>query len=76
MSPHVPDPAQQRFSVSEIPFSRYGSWLDISPVTGLHQHAADLHLVTHQTGLHAILSLVPHLGDQPVEATGKRTRSR
>lgn len=69
MNSYAPDPAHQSFSVGEIPFSRYGSWLDISPVTGLHQHAEDLHLVTHQTGLHAILSLVPHLGDHPVDAT-------
>jgi hypothetical protein len=47
------------FDVREIPFSRRGSWLDISPVVGLHTVRDDLHLVSHQTGMHAILRLVP-----------------
>jgi len=47
------------FDVREIPFSRRGSWLDLSPVVGLHRHADDIHLVTHQTGMHAVLALVP-----------------
>ena len=63
--PSAPPP----FSVGEIPFSRYGSWLNISPVTGLHRHADDLHLVTHQTGMHAILSFIPHLNGQRVDTT-------
>ncbi len=41
----------------EIPFSRRGSWLDISPVVALHTVRDDLHLVTHQTGMHAVLRL-------------------
>ena len=67
MSPTASTTALPPFSVREIPFSRYGSWLNISPVTGLHQHAKDLHLVTHQTGLHAVLSLVPQLAGGRVE---------
>ena len=51
-----------RFDVREIPFSRRGSWLDISPVVGLHSVRDDLHLVTHQTGMHAVLRLVPERG--------------
>ncbi|MEO5920163.1 MAG: glycogen debranching protein [Pseudolysinimonas sp.] len=43
----------------EIPFSFRGSWFDLSPVTGVHETAADLHLVSHQTGMHAVLALVP-----------------
>ncbi len=53
------------FDVREIPFSRRGSWLDISPVVALHTVRDDLHLVTHQTGMHAVLRLVP-------EREGKR----
>lgn len=68
MSRSAPNPDQPSFAVEEIPFSRYGSWLNISPVTGLHQHSEDLHLVTHTTGLHAILSLVAYLAGQPVKA--------
>ena len=47
------------FDVREIPFSRRGSWLDLSPVVALHTVRDDLHLVTHQTGMHAVLRLVP-----------------
>ena len=53
------DTASLRFDVREIPFSRRGSWLDISPVVALHTVRDDLHLVTHQTGMHAVLRLVP-----------------
>ena len=69
MSANRTTPDRPTFSVSEIPFSRYGSWLNISPVVGLHQHAENLHLITHQTGLHAILELVPHLAGERVETT-------
>src|SRR5476651_124850 len=54
------------FNVREIPFSQRGSWLDISPVVALHTHRDDLHLVTHQTGMHAILRLIPERDDQRI----------
>ena len=57
------------FDVREIPFSRRGSWLDLSPVTGLHTVAPDIHLVSHQTGMHGILALVPIAGVDRVETT-------
>jgi glycogen debranching enzyme len=47
------------FSVQEVPFSYYGSWFDISPVVAEKTYADDLHLVSHQTGLHPILRFVP-----------------
>ncbi|MDC0771494.1 amylo-alpha-1,6-glucosidase [Streptomyces sp. HD] len=47
------------FSVRDIPFSTYGSWFDISPVVAEKTYAEDLHLVSHQTGMHAVLRLVP-----------------
>jgi Trehalase len=43
------------FSVREIPFSYHGSWFDISPVIGERTTADDLHLVSHQTGMHPVL---------------------
>ena len=55
----MPGTSSLRFDVREIPFSRRGSWLDISPVVALHTVRDDLHLVTHQTGMHAVLRLVP-----------------
>jgi len=55
----MPGTSSLRFDVGEIPFSRRGSWLDISPVVALHTVRDDLHLVTHQTGMHAVLRLVP-----------------
>ena len=46
------------FPVSEIPFSYRGSWLNISPVIAEGTYADDLHLVSHQTGLHPVLRFV------------------
>lgn len=48
-----------RFSLSDIPFSYYGSWFDISPITAQGVTEADLHLVSHQTGMHPVLALRP-----------------
>jgi glycogen debranching enzyme len=47
------------FDIHEIPLSRRGSWLDISPVIALHTTHQDLHLVSHQTGMHAVLRFQP-----------------
>jgi glycogen debranching enzyme len=72
-----PGPA---FSLHDIPFSAYGSWFDISPVLAEHTHAEDLHLVSHQNGMHAVLRFVPldaMTGDRAetrVEATPSRLR--
>ncbi|GAA4548078.1 MGH1-like glycoside hydrolase domain-containing protein [Streptomyces collinus] len=59
------------FSVHDIPFSTHGSWFDISPVVAEKTYAEDLHLVSHQNGMHAVLRLVPL---DP--ATGDRTEAR
>ncbi|MBT2442138.1 glycogen debranching protein [Streptomyces sp. ISL-36] len=59
------------FSVHDIPFSTYGSWFDISPVVAEKIRAEDLHLVSHQNGMHAVLSLVPLDA-----ATGGRAETR
>ncbi|QCD60166.1 amylo-alpha-1,6-glucosidase [Streptomyces hawaiiensis] len=59
------------FSVHDIPFSTRGSWFDISPVVAEKTYAEDLHLVSHQNGMHAVLRLVP-LG----AATGERIEAR
>jgi len=63
------------FSVHDIPFSTRGSWFDISPVVAENTYAEDLHLVSHQTGMHAVLRLTPvgaatgARADSEVEAT-------
>jgi hypothetical protein len=62
-----------QFDITEIPFSTKGSWLDLSPVVGLHDRADDVHLVTHQTGLHGILTLVPERHGQRVSTTNSAT---
>jgi hypothetical protein len=62
-------PQGPAFSVQEIPFSYYGSWFDISPVIAQKTYADDLHLVSHQTGLHPILRFVPVANDARVDAT-------
>ncbi|MEU2427300.1 trehalase family glycosidase [Streptomyces sp. NPDC007851] len=72
MTAAPPGPA---FSVHDIPFSTYGSWFDISPVVAEKTYAEDLHLVSHQNGMHGVLRLVslhPATGDRVetrVEAT-------
>jgi Trehalase len=57
------------FSVRDIPFSYYGSWFDISPVLAERVYADDLHLVSHTTGMHAILSLIPWDDGERTETT-------
>jgi glycogen debranching enzyme len=61
MNSHDParDLHEPTFDVREIPFSYRGSWLNISPVVALHTAKDDLHLVSHQTGMHAILRFSP-----------------
>ncbi len=53
------------FDIDEIPFSYAGSWLNLSRVVGLHRRADDIHLVSHVTGLHPVLSLVPMKDGEP-----------
>ena len=57
------------FSVQEIPFSHRGSWFNVSSVVGPHTYADDLHLVSHQNGLHPILCFAPSAGGAHVTAT-------
>jgi hypothetical protein len=52
-------PSGPAFSVHDIPFSTHGSWFDISPVVAEKTYADDLHLVSHQNGMHAVLRLTP-----------------
>src|SRR4051812_20203925 len=52
-------PDSTAFAIQEIPFSRQGSWINVSPVTAPHRLAQDLHLVSHQNGMHAVLRFVP-----------------
>jgi hypothetical protein len=61
------------FSVREIPFSHRGSWFDLSPVVAQATYADDLHLVSHRNGMHAVLRLVPVLGETrvPTEVTAR-----
>jgi hypothetical protein len=47
------------FSLRDIPFSREGSWFGLSPVTGQHRQEQDVHLVSHQNGMHPVLRLAP-----------------
>jgi glycogen debranching enzyme len=47
------------FSIHDIPFSTHGSWFGISPVLAERTRAEDLHLVSHQNGMHAILRFTP-----------------
>jgi Trehalase len=69
-------PQGPAFSVQDIPFSYYGSWFDISPVIAEKTYADDLHLVSHQTGLHPILRFVPLAAGARVDATVVATPSQ
>ncbi|WP_405572910.1 trehalase family glycosidase [Streptomyces phaeochromogenes] len=63
-------PSGPAFSVHDIPFSAHGSWFGISPVLAEKVRAEDLHLVSHQNGMHAVLCFVP------LEAvTGERAKT-
>jgi hypothetical protein len=64
------------FSVQEIPFSYHGSWFGISSVVAPHEYADDLHLVSHQTGMHPILRFTPTVGGTRVRTTVRATPSR
>ena len=52
-------PSGPTFSIQDIPFSYRGSWFNISPVVAEKTYADDLHLVSHQTGLHPVLRFDP-----------------
>ena len=48
-------PIHPAFDIDDIPFSYRGSWLNLSPVVGLHRRSEDVHLVSHRTDLTAVL---------------------
>jgi glycogen debranching enzyme len=58
-----------RFDIREIPFSRRGSWLNLSPVVAAHTTTDTIHLVSHRNGLHGVLALQPERGGAPVHTT-------
>ncbi|WP_344753626.1 amylo-alpha-1,6-glucosidase [Gryllotalpicola koreensis] len=59
------------FDIRQIPFSRRGSWLDVSPVIGTHRTHELLHLVSHQSGMTAVLQFRPERA-AAVEASATR----
>ncbi|TDB82450.1 amylo-alpha-1,6-glucosidase [Micromonospora sp. KC721] len=69
-------PPGPQFSVREIPFSHCGSWFDFSPVIAERTYADDVHLVSHQSGLHPVLRLVPHLDGSRVDTSVTAVPSR
>ena len=52
-------PSALAFDVTQIPFSRRRSWLDISPVVAQHDTRENLHLVSHRTSMSAIFVFEP-----------------
>jgi len=61
------------FDLDEIPFSMRGSWLSVSRVVGLHERADLVHLVSHTTGMHPVLSFAPRRGDADAVVTVEAT---
>lgn len=68
-------PSGFAFDIDEIPFSHRGAWFDLSRVIGLHERADDLHLVSHQTGMHPVLRLSPERAGDSVAARVEATSS-
>ena len=66
--PPADDPDRVVFDIREVPFSRRGSWLNLSPVVALHRTSDAVHLVSHRTGFHAVLAMTPELEGSPTEA--------
>ncbi|WP_241704219.1 amylo-alpha-1,6-glucosidase [Leifsonia shinshuensis] len=66
-------PSGFSFDIDEIPFSHRGAWFDLSRVIGLHERADDLHLVSHQTGMHPVLRLSPERAGGAVAARVEAT---
>ncbi|GIE47015.1 hypothetical protein Ani05nite_05490 [Amorphoplanes nipponensis] len=64
------------FAIHDIPFSYRGSWLNVSPVIAEKTVSDDLHLVSHQTGMHPVLRLVPLHGGTRADTTVVATPSR
>jgi len=66
-------PPAPRFDIRDIPFSHYGSWFALSPVTANARHDAGdvVHLVSHQQGMHAVLRLRT-AAETRIEATPSR----
>lgn len=68
-----PDPSRSRrevqFDIREIPFSRRGSWLNLSPVVAPHTTTDTVHLVSHRNGFHGVLALRPEREGAPVDTT-------
>ncbi|KOX07718.1 glycogen debranching protein [Micromonospora sp. NRRL B-16802] len=57
------------FPIQDIPFSYRGSWFNLSPVVAEKTYADDVHLVSHQIGLHPVLRLTPAVAGTTVVAT-------
>ncbi len=66
--PPVRATSRLAFDIRDIPFSYRGSWLNLSPVTGLRTSGSVVHLVSHTHGMHAVLAMEPVVAGAPVEA--------
>jgi len=73
--PEIPVEDVVRFDLCEIPFSRRGSWLNLSPVTALRTTADVVHLVSHRNGMNAVLALTPEFEGSPVDARWEASAS-
>ena len=53
------DPDRVTFDIREVPFSRRGCWLNLSPVVAPHRTSDRAHLVSHRNGFHAVVAPDP-----------------
>jgi hypothetical protein len=73
--PDTPVGDSVRFDLCEIPFSRRGSWLNLSPVTALGTTGDVIHLVSHRNGMNAVLAFTPEFDGSPVDARWEASAS-
>lgn len=64
------------FSLDEVPFSMRGSWLSVSRVVGLHTRSTQVHLVSHQTGMHPVLTMQPVDAGEPLDTVPSASPER
>ncbi len=56
------DPDRVALDVREVPFSRGGCWLNLSPVVAPHRTSDRVHHVSHRNGFHAVVAMTPEPG--------------
>lgn len=57
------------FDIATTPFSSHGSWMNLSPVIGVHDVSDHVHIVSHRTRVSPVFRLIPSAEDGSWSAT-------